>query len=182
MPFKLFRKRHRHDDAANALYVALVGQARQTVFYAELGVADSLEGRYDMIVLHAFLVFRRLGRVGSEAAKELSQQTFDFMFTDLDQNLREMGVTDMGIGKRVKRMAEAFYGRAGAYDSALENDGPDLADALRRNLYQQVAVGEAVLARMSAYVRAQAAHLDGQDEAALLAGRVSFLPPAPEVG
>lgn len=177
MPFSRFLKRHRFDDAANALYLSLVEQARQPVFYQHLGVADSLEGRYDMIILHAFVLFHRLGRIGTKAAKTLSQQTFDFMFTDLDQNLREMGVSDMAIGKRVTRMAEAFYGRAGAYDRALEAEGRDLQEALGRNLYNGVTVGDGILDAMAAYVRKQVAHLDTQAEADLLKGRVSFALP-----
>lgn len=119
MPFSRFFKRRRFDDAANALYVALVEQSRQPAFYRDLGVADTLEGRYDMIILHAYMLFRRLGKGDDGGLRELSQETFDFMFNDMDQNLREMGVTDTGIGKRVQRMAEAFYGRTAAYDKAL---------------------------------------------------------------
>ncbi|MBR9970588.1 ubiquinol-cytochrome C chaperone family protein [Magnetospirillum sulfuroxidans] len=177
MPFSRFFKRRRFDDAANALYLALVEQSRQPVFYRDLGVADTLEGRYDMIILHAYLLFRRLGKLEGEDARAVSQQTFDFMFTDMDQNLREMGVTDMGVGKRVQRMAEAFYGRTAAYDKALGEEGRALQHALGRNLYQGAAVPPEVEDRMAAYVRAQIAHLEGQGEAAMLAGTISFIQP-----
>lgn len=176
MPFSRFFKRRRFDDAANALYLALVEQSRQPVFYRDLGVADTLEGRYDMIILHAYLLFRRLGKGGNDGLRELSQETFDFMYNDMDQNLREMGVTDTGIGKRVQRMAEAFYGRAAAYDKALEQGGRALPEALGRNLYQGVAVPPATEDRMAAYVLAQMAHLESVADTALLAGQVSFAP------
>lgn len=180
MPFSRLFRRRRPDDAANALYLALVAQARQPVFYRDLAVADTLEGRYDMIILHAYMLFRRMGQCKTEAMRELSQQTFDFMFTDLDQNLREMGVTDMAIGKRVTRMAEAFYGRTAAYDKAMEQGGRALQEALGRNLYQKVVVAPEVEDRMAAYVQAQVAHLAAQDDQALLAGKVDFLVPQGE--
>ena len=180
MPFSRLFKRRRDDTAANALYLALVEQSRQPVFYRDLGVADTLEGRYDMIILHAYMLFRRMGATKTEAMRALSQQTFDFMFTDLDQNLREMGVTDMAIGKRVTRMAEAFYGRAAAYDKALELGGRALQEALGRNLYQGVAVSPETEDRMAVHVHAQMAHLDGQADQELLAGKVVFVMPATE--
>lgn len=177
MPFSRFFNRRRFDDAANALYLALVEQSRQPVFYRDLGVADTLEGRYDMIVLHAYMLFRRLGKLETEAARQVSQRTFDFMFADMDQNLREMGVTDMGVGKRVQRMAEAFYGRTAAYDKALAEEGRALQQALSRNLYQGVVVPPMIEDRMAGYVRAQIAHLEGQGEAALIASTISFISP-----
>lgn len=174
MPLSRLFKRRRDDAAANALYLALVEQSRQPVFYRDLGVADTLEGRYDMIILHAYILFRRLGRDKNQGLRELSQQTFDFMFTDLDQNLREMGVTDMAIGKRVTRMAEAFYGRTAAYDKALTQGGRALQEALGRNLYQGVAAPSEVEDRMAAYVLTQMEHMDGQGDQDLLVGKVTF--------
>ncbi|MCA1906973.1 MAG: ubiquinol-cytochrome C chaperone family protein [Magnetospirillum sp.] len=177
MPFsRLFRRRN-DDAAANALYLALVEQSRQPVFYRDYGVADTLEGRYDMIILHAYMLFRRLAAGDNPALKELSQQTFDFMFTDLDQNLREMGVTDMAIGKRVTRMAEAFYGRANAYDKVLEEPGRGLQEALGRNLYQGQPADAEVEDRMAAYVRGQMDHLANLPDTQLLAGKVTFTVP-----
>ncbi|MBI2239611.1 MAG: ubiquinol-cytochrome C chaperone family protein [Magnetospirillum gryphiswaldense] len=177
MPFSRLFKRRADDAAANALYLALVEQSRQPVFYRDYGVADTLEGRYDMIILHAYLLFRRLAADGNAALKDLSQQTFDFMFTDLDQNLREMGVTDMAIGKRVTRMAEAFYGRATAYDKVLDEPGRGLQEALGRNLYQGQPVNPEVEDLMAAYVHDQRAHLAGLADADFLAGKPSFLVP-----
>jgi cytochrome b pre-mRNA-processing protein 3 len=177
---RLSRRRDR-TEAAHALYLALVRQAREPAFYSECGVPDSLEGRFDMIVLHAFLIMRRL-RAEGEAGAALAQALFDVMFSDMDQNLRELGVGDLAVGRRVKTMARSFYGRVKAYDEGLEAPGDQaLVAALDRNLYATVAADPAQMARIAGYVRQAAALLAGQDAQALAAGRPSF-PPAPAAG
>jgi len=177
MPFRRFFERRRRERAASDLYLKVVEQARQPEFYASFGVPDTLEARFDMIVLHAWLVLRRLGTVKSEQAKALSQATFDLMFADMDRNLREMGVTDLRVGKRVQRMAEAFYGRAAAYDKGLGEGGAvGLGDALTRNLYQGEAVAAGHVDAMAAYIKRQVAHLDGLGDQSLVDGNVSFQP------
>lgn len=178
MLFRRFFERRHREQAASALYVAAVGQARQPVFYARYGVPDTLEGRYDMIILHVWMVMRRLSRLGNEGGEALARAMVELMFTDMDRNLREMGVTDLRVGKRVLNMAEAFYGRAGAYDKAVTEGGDSLAAALERNLYQSggaPAIGQA--AAMAAHVLAQLIDLDSLDDGALCEGKVSFLPP-----
>jgi cytochrome b pre-mRNA-processing protein 3 len=165
---KLFGRR-RWEDQSYALYTAIVVQARRTEFYQDCAVADSVDGRFDLLTLHAYLVLRRLGR----DAAELGQALFDLMFADLDQNLREMGVTDMGMAPKVKKMVKAFYGRVAAYDASLE-DGAALADALRRNLYRGNDPGAAVLAAMVRYVQTQADTLAAQSLDDLKEGRVRF--------
>lgn len=178
MPFRRFFESRRRGQAASALYLALVGQARHPSFYTAHGVPDTLEGRYDMVVLHAYLLMRRLGQVSAAAvapAKALSQDTFDLMFADMDQSLREMGVTDTGIGRRVRRMAEAFYGRVSAYDKAQAEGGDALARALARNLYSTVDPAPAHLAAMASYVLVQQDHLAAQSDQDLLAGKLTFL-------
>jgi cytochrome b pre-mRNA-processing protein 3 len=173
MLFRGFFQRRQRERAANGLYLAAVEQARQPVFYARLGVPDTLEGRYDMIILHVWLVLRRLGAAG----ENLARTTVELMFDDMDRNLREMGVTDLRVGKRVLNMAEAFYGRVGAYDKAIAEGEDALIAALRRNLYQSGEVNAAAIGAMSAYVRAQVSNLDIQDAEALSQGRVLFLSP-----
>lgn len=177
MLFGRFFERRRRERAAADLYMNVVTQARHPDFYTGFGVPDTLEARYDMIVLHAWLLMRRLSAAADEAAKPLSQATFDLMFADMDRNLREMGVTDLRVGKRVQRMTEAFYGRAVAYDKALGEGEEPLQAALARNLYQAETVSSAHLTAMAAYVKAQIAHMDAQNERALLGGAVSFQPP-----
>lgn len=177
MPFLNFSDRRRRERIAHGLYIAIVEQARRPEFYVERAVPDTLDGRFDLIVLHAFLVLHRLKSAGGKDAKAVSQAVFDLMFADMDQNLREMGIGDMGIGKRVKQMTWAFYGRVTAYEEGLADAvGDTLAAALARNLYGSLAAppeGE-VLAAMAAYLRRQVAALAAQDDAALLDGRVGF--------
>lgn len=168
------------NPAAVALYRNIVAQARQPDFYARHGVPDSLDGRFDMIVLHAFLVMRRLRAMNSKPADDLSQELFDLLFADMDSNLREIGVGDLGVGKRVKKMAQAFYGRAEAYETGLTaTDDTILTDALTRNLYGTIQPALPHQLAMAAYMRAADAWLAGQADAQILAGNVEF-PAAPD--
>lgn len=171
--WKLF-KSDPHSAQAARLYDAVVSQARQPAFYAMGGVPDTIDGRFEMVTLHTYLVLRRLRAVG-EAGEPLAQALVDVLFSDMDASLREMGAGDLGVGKRVKSMATAFYGRVGAYESA-EKTG-DLQQALARNLFGTVAPNPAQLAAMAAYVDAAQAALAAQPLAALEAARPSF--PAP---
>ncbi|SDG94083.1 ubiquinol-cytochrome C chaperone family protein [Roseospirillum parvum] len=167
-------------EAADRLYAAVVAQARQPGFYTVCGVADTLDGRFDMIALHATLVMHRLKGRGA-AAGVVSQALYDRLFVDMDQSLREMGVGDMSIARKVKRMSAAFSGRLAAYDAALSEtiDGP-LSDVLFRNLYRSAeSVSAEQVARVAAYARQSVRHLETQPLDALLAGEVDF-PAAPE--
>ena len=159
---------------ARALYDAVVAQARRPDFYLSGGVPDSLDGRFEMIAIHAYLVMRRLRTEGAEGAA-LSQALFDIMFDDMDRNLREMGAGDLGVGRRVKLMARGFYGRIAAYDGGLGHADDDaLIGALERNLYGTVSPAPGASRAVSGYLRAQAAALERVPGAALLAGQVRF--------
>src|SRR5512144_834346 len=132
MRFLTVLRRSGERAVADKLYRIIVEQSRLPVFYSELGVRDTPDGRYDMIIAHMILVLRRLKGAPSET-RELAQALFDLMFADMDQNLREMGVGDLAVGKRVKNMAKAFYGRLAAYDAALcADDSSALQAALSR--------------------------------------------------
>src|SRR5438105_12562141 len=120
MILRLFRPTRRPDTIA-ALYGAIVAQARHPAFYVHYGVPDTMEGRFDMIVLHAALFFRRL-RGESNADRALGQSVFDLFCRDMDHSLREIGVGDLAVPKHMLRLAEAFYGRAAAYDLAIASD------------------------------------------------------------
>jgi cytochrome b pre-mRNA-processing protein 3 len=157
--------------AAAAVHRSAVDQARSVPFYAEHGVPDTLDGRFEMIILHAFLVLHRLR--GRAEAQKFGQALYDVLFGDMDRALREMGTGDLSVGKQVKRMAEGLAGRTRAYQDGLAGTG-DLAEALRRNLYGTVSPTEEHLAFMTGYVRRQAARLDAQDAAEIVAGRVAF--------
>jgi cytochrome b pre-mRNA-processing protein 3 len=123
---RLFRK-DRGQHIARSLYDSLVRSARRPAFYGADGVEDSVDGRYDMIVLHAVLVMRRL-REGGDLGRDLAQRVFDVMFDDMDAALREMGTGDLSVGKKIKEMGEAFYGRATAYETPLAEARPGRAD------------------------------------------------------
>ena len=158
---------------AASLYAAAVTQARQPLFYVALGVPDTLEGRFELIVLHVHLLCRRLGKLGPAGAA-LAQALFDCMFRDMDRNLRELGVGDPSLPRRIKAMLEAYYGRIKAYEAAFAEGG--LAKAIARNVYNdEAAPGAAPLAH---YALAAAERLEAAMPGELMAGRAPF-PPAP---
>jgi cytochrome b pre-mRNA-processing protein 3 len=162
MIFDLFRRR-REDPAVVALHEAVVEQSRNPVFYLDYDVADTVDGRYDMLILHTFLAFRRLS-AGGEAERTAAQALCDRVFLGLDRSLREMGVGDLSVPKRIKKLAQKFYGRVEAYDNALAApDDVALAQALDRNVYRGEGVVTDVGSRLARYVRAAVAALDGQE-------------------
>lgn len=161
-------------EDAGPLYAALVAQARNPVFYTRFGVADTIDGRFDMLCLHGFLVLDRLKAEGS-AADQLGQALVDALFLDLDRSLREMGVGDVSVGKRMKTMAQAFYGRAAAYREALgSGDMAALAAAVARNVFAGSTDAEDASREIAAYVKDSAASLGACDLTALRAGRPAF--------
>ena len=160
-----------------ALYGAVVAQARCPRFYEDYGVADAVLGRFDMIVLHAALLLRRM-REGDSGMQRLAQGVFDAFCLDIDHNLREMGISDQGVPRQMKRVGEAFYGRAKAYDAALAlADNGLLAEALTRNVYAEAVEPQVAAAQLAAYVRRVVDALQGQDLAALARGEVRFPEP-----
>ena len=110
MIFNLFRKSTAPDAALEA-YRSIVAQSRQEKFYADWGVPDTVTGRFDMISLHLTLLLHRLK--GDASAKEFSQALVDLFFRDMDRSVRELGVTDLGVPKKVKAMGNIFYGLLG---------------------------------------------------------------------
>lgn len=159
------------------LYAAIVAQARRPEFFIDSGVPDTVEGRFELIALHGWLVMKRLEQGGRDAAP-FNQALFDHMFADIDRSLRELGVGDLGVGKQVKDMAQHFYGRAAAYGAGLAADADPaaLAAAIDRNLYGSTLPDRAQVAAMAAYVRRQVAHLAAVPLALLLGGEVNFAP------
>ncbi|HWV51305.1 ubiquinol-cytochrome C chaperone family protein [Pseudorhodoplanes sp.] len=160
----------------DALYGAIVARARTPVFYLSHGVADTVNGRLDLIMLHLALVFERLSQ-GDAAARTVGQAVFDRFLQDMDDHLREEGVSDLKVPKDMKRVGAAFFGRHRAYISALKTgDREGLRGALRRNVFlDQDAAG---LDGMVAYVEAAAQALQQQDIAGIAAGRIDWPDPA----
>lgn len=173
---KLFRSSP-HKKTAHALYLALVAQARHPAFYTDLEVPDTLDGRYEMIMLHAFLVIRHLVNEGT-AGQALAQALFDTMFGDMDRALREMGVGDAGVGKHVKAMAKGYFGRAAAYELGISEQKQPLIDVITRNIYGTVEVSQESARKLAVYVLRENQALTLNGSAGLLQGQVSFGPPS----
>ncbi len=165
--FSLFR-RHQPQPTIERLYGAIVAQARRPVFYTDFCVPDTVEGRFELLLLHTFLVCHRLkGETG--VGRAVSQDVFDAFLDDMDRTLREMGIGDLGVPKRMKKIGQAFYGRTAAYDSALQEQGDALAIALARNVLE-CAPADAAASRFAVYARDAVAILAAKPFAELMLG------------
>lgn len=151
-------RRRAEDEAVARIYERIVAQSRRPEFYRDLGVADSLDGRFDMLALHAMLVLRRF-KAEAEQTKVVGQALFDHMFHDMDRSLREIGVSDISVGKRVKQMSSAFLGRIAAYEEGLDGTEDQLEAALIRNVYRDQAPEDGAAGRLETYMRRAAATL-----------------------
>ncbi|CAN0504414.1 unnamed protein product [Laminaria digitata] len=168
----LFRKSGLPRDI-HEIYRLIVEQARQPRFYTDFGVPDTVDGRFEMVTLHAFLVLRRL-KGASESSSDAAQDLFDLMFEDMDVSLREMGAGDMGVGKRVKAMVQAFYGRIASYEAGLVGEDGALEAALSRNVYATVESDEGAVAALAQYLRTQATHMAGLELQDVERGKFAF--------
>jgi cytochrome b pre-mRNA-processing protein 3 len=170
-PFNHFRKPPiAAPGTIEAIYGMIVTQAREPLFYRDLGVPDTVNGRFDLVLLHLWLLLRRLKSVGSGTA--LSQALFDHFCTDMDDNLREMGVGDQTVPKRMREFGEAFYGRTAAYDMALSEGIDALAGAICKNVLNGEKMEKA--REIALYVESAIAGLAELDDAALLGGGWQF--------
>lgn len=169
---RLFRKRPAR-EAGQRLYGACVAQARQPGLYADLRTPDTVEGRFEQYTLHVILVLHRLARQGEEAA-EVSQGLFDAYLRALDDALREMGVGDLSVGRKMRKIGEALYGRLRSYEAAFSGDaGADPLEAiLARTVYEGVADPPA--GDLAAYALRQKDHLAGLGLRDLLDGKLDW--------
>jgi cytochrome b pre-mRNA-processing protein 3 len=177
MIFKKLFGRNPYRAVARDIYEKIVQQARQPVFYLEADVPDTVDGRYEMVSLHAFLVLRRIKQEG-ERGQKLSQAVFDRMFADMDHSIRELGVGDLSVGKRIKAMAQVFYGRIVAYEAAIDGTSDEtLEDALARNHYGTLETSPemVVLKRLAHYIVENDEFLKTQTSANLFKGEIEFL-------
>lgn len=166
-----------HAARIDRLYGIIVAQARAVEFYRDYGVPDTVEGRLDMIVLHLVLVLRHLTR-SRGSLPPAGQDLFDRFCADMDANFREMGVGDFGVPRRMRKVGEAFYGRARTYEGALlDADTAALESAVARNVFGTVEVPLGAR-RLAAYVRETADRLAALAADALLAARFEFPDPA----
>lgn len=173
--FAIFKSKSKKLSAAESLYEQAVAQAREPVFYESYGVPDTIDGRFDLITLHVFLLMSRLLEEGREG-RTLAQKIFDVMFRDMDRSLREIGIGDLSLPKHVKRMMKGFNGRANMYRQAMADAAPGaLEEALKRNLYGSLeAPPEDMVQMMAVYIYESADWLGEQKLDALAAGQVSF--------
>lgn len=168
------RKSARH--TADRLYEQIVAAARQPVPYSEWNIPDTALGRYEMLALHVFLALHRLR--AEPAAEDVAQELTDAFFLDVDHSLRELGIGDMGIPKRMKKLARMFYGRAASYGEAIDRADPvALAAALRRNVMPDAEAWDGA-APLGGYVMEAWSALAAQPLDGLLAGEIRFPAPA----
>ncbi len=176
MILPLFRRAARSGDTISALYGAIVAQARSPAFYRDYSVADTVDGRFELILVHLALVLRRLAR--EEALRPRGQEIFDLFCADMDRNLREMGISDLKVPKEMERIGAAFYGRKAAYDAALDASvDTALLEALGRNVYACPNEPPPTASRLAAYMRKTEQLLEQQDARALLRGELRFPDP-----
>ena len=158
-------------EPSHRVYIALVTQSRQPFFYSHLGVPDSLDGRFDMILLHLFLMTERLKADGTESSVQLLQHINDAFIADMDRSLREMGVGDTGVAKRVKQMADALNGRLTVYHDSL-GDPEKLTAALTRNLYGTTQPTADHVAQIINYITLSGVMLKSQPIETLINGEI----------
>ena len=173
----LFR-RSSNDAVIERLYAAVVSASRAAPLYADLAVPDTFEGRFESLTLHAVLVLRRLQALPAPGP-EMAQHLIDIVFKHLDRTLREMGVGDTAVPKRMKGLAEAFLGRSTAYEEAIRSGRDALAVALARNVLARKADSTIVDGgRLAHYVEACIALLATEPLQHFIDGRVAFVDPA----
>lgn len=166
--------RPRPPEAARAVYIASVAQARNPFFYGTLGVPDTLDGRFDAIVLHQFLLQDRL----REAAPDFARFVSEVFFADMDASLRELGVADSGVSRRIKQMGKAYHGRLQAYADGLAQGDETLKEALSRNLFGTLAEGDpAQLAQAADYLKRMREALAGAPTDTITSGNFSWPQP-----
>ena len=174
-PFDLFRKTPTPlRGTIEAIYGIVVAQAREPLFYRELGVRDSVDGRFDLLLLHLWRVLRELKL--KEGPRALSQGLVERFCSDMDHNLRELGTADLRVPKKMQEFGRALYGRAAAYDTAWDAGREPLAQAVSKNIYNGSDIEHA--RRLVSYVEAAIAALDRLDAATLTSGAWRFPQPA----
>ncbi len=159
---------------ADALYANIVSAARNPNLYGTQKVPDTANGRFELIILHIFMLFRRL-QDDEAKVQSIKQKTFDRFLEDMDVNLREIGVGPDGVPKRIQKMLENFYGRAAAYQKALEtNDLNKIAEVIARNFYTDNDASKLGATMLAKYVSKSVAYLEAQDIEILLNSNFNF--------
>lgn len=170
-----FKTRAADRRTAINLYGATVTQARDPAFFAELGIEDTPEGRTSILIIHIFLVLNRLNEVGSARASKIGQYLSEAYVSDIDDCLREMGVGDMSVPKKVKRAAQALGERCMVYQKAMGASTYALAEELKETVPGLAGVEHGAW-RLAVYMSAAAVRLSEQNESGILAGTPEFPP------
>ena len=148
-------------EQGRVLEQALTGRALSPVLFKAFGIPDTIDGRFDAIALHGWLALTRLKATGQD---EAAQDLTDALFIGFDEALRQQGVSDMGMGRRMKALANAFYGRLAAYDAAADLE--EMAQALARNVWRGGDVNDNAL-KLAAYVQSARSALAAGGEGTL---------------
>jgi cytochrome b pre-mRNA-processing protein 3 len=156
-----------------AVYEAIVAAARHPRLYEKYGVPDTVDGRFEMITVHVMLVLRALALKQAPAIETFRQKLVDEVFRDMDRSLREMGTGDLSVAKKVRKMAEVFYGRVSVYSAALDSSGSNLKASLIRNLLPD-GKNDAGASHLAEYLRETDILLKAQDPERIIAGAVIF--------
>jgi len=177
--FDFMWKKKRLNNAAHSLFCVVIEQSRHAAFYQNSAVEDTLDGRFDVMAIHMTMILYKLDQHKEfEDAKVIKRNLQETMFDNLDLSLREIGVGDLGVGKKIKVMAEAFYGRMKVYQALFENKNYDkMAETLQRNLYRGAEIDAKILSQMSEYVFYQSDHIVNQAIEIILKGNITFLAP-----
>jgi cytochrome b pre-mRNA-processing protein 3 len=168
----------RFEAEARALYRRIAERARRPILFTLYGVPDTIDGRFEMLCLHAYALFHGLKGKGADA-EALSQAVYDAMFTDLDGSLRELGAADIGVGKRIKAMTEALNGRIQAYDRGFATGDAELEQAIRRNVYGTATPTDRQVRGMALYLRGIRAAFAGASVKEICDGSVMSVVPEP---
>jgi cytochrome b pre-mRNA-processing protein 3 len=174
-PFDRWRARRERKARVEDIHGEIVAAARAPELYAAFFAPDDLDGRFEMVVLHAGLVLRRLSEFG-EAGRPLAQDVVDRLFVGFDDALRELSISDDGVAKRVKKFAEAYFGRSAVYQAALDaGSSRGLAEALARNVYRGQVTADALGPRLLAErVLALSRAFEGIELATFVEGRFRY--------
>lgn len=179
----LFRNK-KLNNVAHKLFSKIIDQSRLPVFYTDYSVEDSLDGRFDLMALHMSLIINKLDqKLDEPKVSDLKRLLQEAMFDNLDLTLREIGVGDLGVGKKVKVMAEAFYGRIKTYQGILDqNDKARMSEAIHRNLFRQREMPGMAVENVTDYYFRQWQNINEQDLSDIMMGNCKLIDPYEEVG
>tara|TARA_B100002003_G_C14039999_1_gene501175 strand:+ start:205 stop:777 length:573 start_codon:yes stop_codon:yes gene_type:complete len=174
--FGLFKRKKPYEQEAALLVGTISMQSRRLEFYEEFEVPDTTEGRFDLLLVHLFLL---ISRIKDEPGGDvLAQSVFDTAFLNIDEGYREIGISDMGVPKRMKKLMLAFNGRMHAYSEAIKAGLPELEKALDRNIYNIVNIQNgAVLPSLAEYILANKDYLEKQSREHIFSGHIEFKEP-----